>query len=131
MDPVAQQPVQPAYQEQVPPPQAPQEQNVARKGLSKTYLLGGLVLVVVLLTGGLLAYVTFLSPKTATTNNASLSNSYTQKQTPKADQVNPATDTSDTQINKDLDNIDSSLTNLDSGSTAVDQGFNDQAVNLQ
>ena len=129
MDPV--QPAQTTSQQQVSPQQVPQQQNVVGKGINKTYLLAGLALVVVLLAGGLFAYTTFLSPKTATTNNAGLSNSYNQKPVQKEVQNNAATDTSDAQINKDLDNVDSSLTNLDSGTTAVDQGFNDQAVNLQ
>ncbi len=129
MDPV--QPVQTASQQQVPPQQVPQQQNVVNKGINKTLLLAGVVLVIVLLAGGLFAYTTFLSPEAATTNNVGLSNSYNQKPVQKEVQNNTATDTSDTQINKDLDNIDSSLTNLDSGTTAVDQGFNDQAVNLQ
>jgi hypothetical protein len=46
--------------------------------------------------------------------------------------VNQATkDTSDTQINKDLQTIDSGINNTDADSTAVDQGLNDQETNLQ
>lgn len=129
MDPV--QPAQTINQQQVPPPQPLEQPRVVGKGINKTLLLAGLALAAVLLAGGLFVYATFLSPKTPSLNNAGLSNSYSQKPVQKEVQNNAATDTSDTQINKDLDNIDNSLINLDSGATAVDQGFSDQAVNLQ
>jgi len=120
-------------QDQVAQQQVPQEQNVSNKGINKVYLLAGLVLVVLLLAGGVFAYTTFLSPKTTSPDNAGLNNYYNnnQKQVQKELQNSAITDTSDTQINKDLDTIDSNLNNLDSDTAAVDQGFNDQAVNLQ
>ena len=135
MDPVIEQvttPVQP-IQEQAPPPQVPQEQTVGKKGISKVYVLVGLVVIALLLTGGIFAYTIFLSPKSVSKNEPALNNSYndTQKQVQKEVQNSAATDISDTQINKDLDAIDSNIDNLDSSTTAVDQGFNDQAVNLQ
>lgn len=42
-----------------------------------------------------------------------------------------ATDTSDAQIDKDLQSIDTGLSDIDTSTTAVDQGLNDQQTNLQ
>lgn len=119
-------------QEQVSQPQIPQEQNVPNKRINKVYLLAGLVLVVFLLAGGVFAYTIFLSPKTTSPNNAGLNSYYNnQKQVQKKVENSTITDTSDAQIDKDLQSINESLSNMDANAAAVDQGFNDQAVNLQ
>lgn len=119
-------------QEQVSQPQIPQEQNVPNKRINKVYLLAGLVLVVFLLAGGAFAYTTFLSPKTTSPNNAGLNSYYNnQKQVQKKVENSTITDTSDAQIDKDLQSINESLSNMDANAAAVDQGLNDQQINLQ
>lgn len=131
MDTITQPIQQPAYQEQVPPPQVPQEQEVPKKGINKIiFIAGGLIVIVLLVAGGSFAYLNLSSQKP--TQNTAL-NSYTnnQKQVQKEVENSAITDTSDTQISKDLETIDNILSSLDSGTAAVDQGFNDKAVNLQ
>jgi hypothetical protein len=112
----------------------PQTENPSKSfKVNKILLVGAFVLVVVLLLGGLLVYggskATNTSvQKTVNTGTSGNNNPGQIQQTV----VNQATkDTSDTQINKDLQTIDSGINNTDADSTAVDQGLNDQETNLQ
>jgi len=117
-------------------PQSPLSQTTASevKNGSKMKIIIALVIVLVILGGlGFFGYSYFITSKVnlqGTTNVNNL-NKNTANQV-KQDVVNSTvTDTSNAQIDKDLQSIDQGLNNTDANAAAVDQGFNDQQTNLQ
>lgn len=125
-----QQPVQSQLQPVQPiQPVQPAPQNT---GINKMFIVIAVLIIIAVITGGVFAYNAY---KTAKVNTQEAINSNSPNKNinnAKQGVVNSTiTDTSDTQIDKDLQSIDQSLNNTDANAAAVDQGLNDQQINLQ
>jgi predicted PurR-regulated permease PerM len=121
--------VQPQTQAQ-PLPLQPVPQN---KGINKLLVVFAVLIFIAILSGGLFAYNSYKTSKTNLQQTANVYNPSKNINNPAKQAVvnNTINDTSDTQIDKDLQSVDQSLNNVDANSTAVDQGLSDQQTNLQ
>jgi hypothetical protein len=87
------------------------------------------VVVLALVVGGGYAYYALNQRVLVNTAKNSLLNS--PKPVVENAVVNPNSDTSNAQIDKDVQNVDNNLNTLDSTITQIDKGLNDQPDNLQ
>lgn len=129
-----QQPVQsPPQQIQPVSPVQPVQPAPQGKGINKLFIVIAVLIIIAVITGGVFAYNSYKTSKTNLQGAANVNNPNKNVNNPaKQGVVNSTiTDTSDAQIDKDLQSIDQSLNNTDANAAAVDQGLNDQQINLQ